>query len=179
MPDKEPILDKQQIEKCIEQLAAHIRKNHPEGNLALVGIYRRGVPLAERLTSILRPDLPDIELGRVDISLYRDDLSNLAIMPKLIGSDLPFDLEGKKVILCDEVVHTGRTSRAAIEELLDYGRPAKVELLTLIDREGRELPLQPAYIGAHVSVKPHQRVQVRFTEVDGEDAVYIQDTQPS
>lgn len=179
MPDSAPILDSQAIHLRIERLASLIGEKHAQNRLALIGIHRRGVPLAERLYALLKPALPDLHIGRVDISLYRDDLKNLTIMPKLIGSHIPFDLDGLNVILCDEVVHTGRTSRAAMEELLNYGRPAKVELATLIDRDGRELPIQPAYIGQHLDVQPHQRVQVRFIEVDGVDAVYIQDLQPA
>ncbi|TLD69851.1 bifunctional pyr operon transcriptional regulator/uracil phosphoribosyltransferase PyrR [Phragmitibacter flavus] len=175
MPDPAPLFDHQAITQRIERLANLIRENHPDGNLALVGIHSRGVPLAERLYALLKPHFPDLELGRVDISLYRDDLGNLATIPKLIGSDIPFDLDDKNVILCDEVTYTGRTTRAAIEELLDYGRPAKVEIAAFIDRDGREFPIHAAYIGEHLDILPHQRVQVRFTEVDGEDAVYIQD----
>jgi pyrimidine operon attenuation protein/uracil phosphoribosyltransferase len=175
MPDPAPLLDSQAITQRIERLATLIRENHPQGNLALVGIHRRGVPLAERLHVLLKPHFSDLELGRVDISLYRDDIRQLATIPKLIGSDIPFDLDDKIVILCDEVTHTGRTARAAIEELLDHGRPAKVEIAALIDRDGREFPIHSNYIGQHLDVLPGQRVQVHFTEVDGEDAVYIQD----
>lgn len=177
MPDPAPLLDSQAIQQRIQRIADSIRENHPQGNLALIGIHRRGVPLAERLHQLLQPYYPaeHLQLGRVDISLYRDDLRSLRLMPKLIGSDIPFDLDDKHVILCDEVTHTGRTTRAAIEELLDYGRPAKVEVATLIDRNGREFPIQAAYIGEYLEILPNQRVQVHFTEVDGEDAVYIQD----
>lgn len=175
MPDSAPILDKAAIQSRIERIANSIREAVKGDNLALVGVYRRGVPLAERLYELLKPQMPELQLGRVDISLYRDDLRTLSSLPKLVGSDIPFDLDGMHVILCDEVLHTGRTSRAAIEELLDYGRPAKIELATLINRDGRQLPIQPDYIGEHLDVQAHQRVHVHFTEVDDEDAVYIKD----
>lgn len=174
MPDSAPILSKLDIAQRIERIADAIRENCPGSALALVGIHRRGVPLAERLFSLLKSHYQELLLGRVDISLYRDDLKSLEIIPKLVGSDIPFDLDGKHVILCDEVLHTGRTSRAAIDELLDYGRPGKVELAVLMDRGGRELPIFARYVGQEVTVEPSQRVQVHFEEVDGEDAVYVQ-----
>lgn len=174
MPDAAPILSKTDIAQRIERIAESIKESCPGPDLALVGIHRRGVPLAERLFVLLKAHYPALRLGRVDISLYRDDLKSLENMPKLVGSDIPFDLDGKHVILCDEVLHTGRTSRAAIEELLDYGRPGKVELAVLMDREGRELPMFACYVGQAITIEPHQRIQVHFEEVDGEDAVYVQ-----
>jgi len=173
MPDKEPILTKQDIAQRIERIATAIEERKPGKDLALVGIHRRGVPLSERVYSLLKPKLPGLRIGRVDISLYRDDLQSLEIMPKLVGSDIPFDLDGMHVILFDEVMHTGRTSRAAIEELLDHGRPGKVELAVLIDRGGRQLPMCADYVGQDVEVPEGQRVSVCFEEVDGEDAVYV------
>lgn len=174
MPDAAPILTQQDIAERIERMAQSIKEKCPHRELALVGIHRRGVPLAERVYALLKPEIPGLRLGRVDISLYRDDLRSLEMMPKLVGSEIDFDLDGLHVILFDEVLHTGRTSRAALEELLDHGRPQKVELATLIDREGRELPMHADYVGEHVSIEPSQRIQVHFEEVDGEDAVYVQ-----
>lgn len=174
MPDLVPILSKDEIHQRIGQLAEVIRESCPLAPLALVGIHRRGVPLAERLYELLKPHYPDLHIGRVDISLYRDDLSSLEIIPKLIGSDLTFDLDEQHVILCDEVLHTGRTARAALDELLEYGRPKRVELAVLIDREGRELPIQANYVGETVKIETDERIAVHFVEVDGEDAVYVQ-----
>jgi pyrimidine operon attenuation protein/uracil phosphoribosyltransferase len=173
MPDKEPILTKQDIAQRIERIASAIEERKPGKDLALVGIHRRGVPLSERVYALLKPKLPGLRIGRVDISLYRDDLQSLEIMPKLVGSDIPFDLDGMHVILFDEVMHTGRTSRAAFEELLDHGRPGKVELAVLIDRGGRQLPMCADYVGQDVEVPEGHRVSVCFEEVDGEDAVYV------
>jgi pyrimidine operon attenuation protein/uracil phosphoribosyltransferase len=175
MPDSAPILTKQDIAQRIERLASSIREKCRTQELALVGIHRRGVPFAERVYLLLKPHYDSLHIGRVDISLYRDDLKSLEHMPKLVGSDIPFDLDGMHVILFDEVLHTGRTSRAALDELLDHGRPRKVELAVLIDREGRQLPIQADYIGEQVSIKDGQRVAVHFEEVDGEDAVYVQE----
>lgn len=174
MPDTAPILTKQDIAQRIERIASAIREKCQVTELAVVGIHRRGVPLSERVYALLKPHYASLRIGRVDISLYRDDLKSLEVIPKLVGSDIPFDLDGMHVILFDEVLHTGRTARAALDELLDHGRPRKVELAVLIDREGRELPLQADYIGECVTIRPEERVSVCFEEVDGEDAVYVQ-----
>lgn len=174
MPDSAPILTKQDIAQRLVRIAETIRERCRDSDLALVGIHRRGVPFAERIYAMLKPHYPGLHIGRVDISLYRDDLKSLEVMPKLVGSDIAFDLDGKHVILFDEVLHTGRTSRAALDELLDYGRPQKVELAAFIDREGRQFPIQADYVGEKMSIKDEERVAVRFEEVDGEDAVYVQ-----
>jgi len=175
MPDSAPILTKEDIAQRIQRIAQAIQKSCQCKKIALVGIHRRGIPLAERLYALLKPECEGLRIGRVDISLYRDDLKSMASLPKLIGSDIPFDLDGVHVILCDEVLHTGRTARAGIEELLDYGRPGKVELAVLIDREGREFPIQADYVGEQVKISTEQRIAVRFEEVDGEDAVYVRE----
>lgn len=175
MPDDAPILTKDEITQRIERIAEAIRHRCETAELALVGVYRRGVPLAERVFRLLEPHFSSLLIGRVDIALYRDDLKNLVTMPKLVGSDIPFDLDDKHVILFDEVIYTGRTSRAALEELLDHGRPKKVEFATLIDRGGRELPIHADYVGEFVDVPPSQRVHVHFEEVDGEDAVFVRE----
>jgi pyrimidine operon attenuation protein/uracil phosphoribosyltransferase len=175
MPDSAPILTKQDIARRIERIADAIREKCREAELALVGIHRRGVPFSERVYTLLKPNCPGLRIGRVDISLYRDDLKSLEVMPKLVGSDIAFDLDGMHVILFDEVLHTGRTSRAALDELLDHGRPGKVELAVLIDREGRQLPIQADYVGEKVTIQPEQRIAVCFEEVDGEDAVYVRE----
>jgi pyrimidine operon attenuation protein/uracil phosphoribosyltransferase len=175
MPDSAPILTKKDIAQRIKGIADSIRERCRVTDLALVGIHRRGVPLSERVYALLKPHYPSLRIGRVDISLYRDDLKSLEVMPKLVGSDISFDLDEMHVILFDEVLHTGRTLRAALEELLDHGRPGKVELAVLIDREGREFPIQADYVGEKVAIKPGQRVAVCFEEVDGEDAVYVRE----
>ncbi|MCE9520171.1 MAG: bifunctional pyr operon transcriptional regulator/uracil phosphoribosyltransferase PyrR [Verrucomicrobia bacterium] len=175
MPDSAPILTKQDVAHCIGRLAENIRESCSGNELALVGIYRRGVPLAERVFALLKPHFQSLLLGRVDITLYRDDLKNLEMMPKLVGSDIPFDLDGKHVILFDEVIYTGRTSRAGLDELLDHGRPKQVQIAALIDRGGRELPLHADFVGETLNVASHQRISVCFEEVDGEDAVYVRE----
>ena len=178
-PDKvRQILSAEDMARCLEDLASQIAHKWSERtDLALVGVHRRGVPFSKRLAELLATKHgKSVVLGTVDITQYRDDLFTLAQVPKLEGSDIGFDVEDAVVILCDEVIYTGRTTRAALEELLDFGRPACVELAVLVDRPGRELPIHPDYIGAQVAageLKSNERVSVRFTESDGWDEVFI------
>ena len=185
-PDKvRQILSAEQVARCLEDLASQIANRWAKRKeLALVGVHKRGVPFSRRLADLLTTKYgKSVVLGTVDITQYRDDLFTLAEVPKLEGSDVGFDVEDAVVILCDEVIYTGRTTRAALEELLDFGRPACVELAVLVNRPGRELPIHPDYIGAQVAegdLKPDERVSVRFVESDGWDEVFIRKlpTQP-
>lgn len=176
--DRQPHLDRAQMAGCIDRMAAAIALAHPgDRSLVLIGIHRRGVPLAHRLARRLSHQHGlDCPVGTIDITQYRDDLGSFTILPRLEGSDIPFDIDDAIVILCDEVLFTGRSVRAAIDALLDFGRPRRVELATLIDRDGREFPIQPTYCGAEVDITRQQHVAVRFQEIegDGEDAVYIE-----
>ena len=177
-PDKvRTLLNSEELGRCLEGLADAIAARWAdETRLALVGVYRRGVPFSERLAALLKARGKQVDLGRVDITQYRDDLQTMRDVPKLEGSDIPFDVEDAVIILCDEVIFTGRTSRAALEELLDYGRPRCVQFAVLVDRPGRELPLQPDFAGVTVPVGAltmDQRVSVRFAESDGWDEVFI------
>jgi len=174
MPDGPPILTKSDIAERIARMASAIREQCSGPELALIGIHRRGVPLSERIYSLLKPHYASLRIGRVDISLYRDDLKSLEVMPKLVGSDISFDLDDQHVVLFDEVLHTGRTARAGLDELLDHGRPRIVQLAVLIDRGGRQLPIDADFVGERLEVPPEKRVSVCFEEVDGEDAVYVQ-----
>lgn len=174
-PDKlRQLLDAAGVARCLDEIATAIDtrwKN--EKRIALVGVYRRGVPFARALTDRLRARGRDVDFGKIDITQYRDDLQTMTMLPKLEGSDLEFDLEDAVVILCDEVIYTARTSRAALDELLDFGRPRCVQFAVLIDRAGRELPLQPDYTGIQVDLPPDERVSVRFTDGDGWDEVFV------
>lgn len=163
----------------IRRLAADIcEKNRDARQLALIGIRKRGVPLAERLAAEMREKpCAEVLIGAIDITQYRDDIALMKMVPKLEGSDIPFDIDDAHVVLCDEVLYTGRSVRAAIDELLDHGRPARVELAVLVDREGREFPIQPDFAGLQVKVKENERVSVRFEEVDGEDLVFVQSSE--
>ena len=168
------LLDAAGVARCLDEIAEKIfARWQNESRLALVGIYRRGVPFAKALAERLRVKGLEVALGKIDITQYRDDLKTMTVLPKLEGSELDFDIEDSVVILCDEVVHTARTSRAALEELLDFGRPRSVELAALVDRVGRDQPLQPAYVGIHVDLPADERVSVRFVEGDGRDEVYV------
>jgi pyrimidine operon attenuation protein/uracil phosphoribosyltransferase len=168
------LLDAAGVDRCLDEIALAIHARWPnESKLALVGVYRRGVPFSEALASKLLAMGRSVELGRIDITQYRDDLKTMTVLPKLEGSDIPFDLEDAVVILCDEVIYTARTSRAALEELLDFGRPRCVQIASLVDRSGRELPLTADYAGIRVDLPAHERVSVRFMSGDGRDEVFI------
>lgn len=174
-PDKlRQLLDAAGVARCLDEIAAAIDLRwKDEPRIALVGVHRRGVPFARALTERLRAKGREVDFGRIDITQYRDDLQTMAMVPKLEGSELDFDLEDAVVILCDEVIYTARTSRAALEELLDFGRPRCVQLAALVDRAGRELPLQADYAGLQVDLPPAERVSVRFTDGDGWDEVFV------
>lgn len=160
--------------RCLDEIAESIHHQWPEEpRLALVGIHRRGVPFAEALAQRLRQKGRQVDLGRIDITQYRDDLRNLSTRPKLVGSDIGFDLDDAVVILCDEVIYTARTTRAALEELLDFGRPRCVQIAALVDRAGRQLPLTAEYIGLKVDLPADERVSVRFVDGDGRDEVFV------
>ena len=165
---------------AIRRLAVEIcERNKDAGQLALIGIHKRGVPLAHRLAAEIRLiPCANVLVGTIDITQYRDDLAMMEMVPKLEGSDIPFSIDDAQVVLCDEVIYTGRSVRAALDELLDHGRPARVQLAALIDREGREFPIQPDYVGHKAVTSPDERIAVRFEEVDGEDAVYVQSSTP-
>jgi len=139
--------------------------SRPTPELLLVGIRRGGVPLARRLAELLREQGVPAHVGSVDITLYRDDAATALPSPQVGESEMPIDVVGRRVVLVDDVLYTGRTVRAALDVLLDYGRPASVELAVLVDRGGRELPIQPTYVVLATSVPPEQRVDV--IEVDG------------
>ncbi|MEO0445303.1 MAG: bifunctional pyr operon transcriptional regulator/uracil phosphoribosyltransferase PyrR [Verrucomicrobiota bacterium] len=167
-----PVWDEAKMGGEIQSLAHSLREacqDHEE--VAFVGIHQRGVPLAERIAEEMG-DLRPNAFGTLDISLYRDDFDNRGTIPKLRGSDIPFSPEGMHVILFDDVLFTGRTVRAAIDALMDYGRPSCIELAVLVDRGNRELPIQPDYCGGRLETGGSDYVRVRFREVDGEDAVY-------
>jgi len=174
-PDKlRQLLDAAGVVRCLDEIAAAIDERWKnESRIALVGVYRRGVPFARALAERLIARGREVDFGKIDITQYRDDLQTMTVVPKLEGSDLDFDLEDAVVILCDEVIYTGRTSRAALEELLDFGRPRCVQFAVLVDRAGRELPYQPDYAGLRVDLPSEERVSVRFVDGDGYDEVFV------
>lgn len=145
-----------------------------EKNLALVGIRRRGVPLARRLAGLLAErGWTDIPVGAIDITLYRDDLKLVAETPVVRGSEIGFDINGRTLVLVDDVLFTGRTVRAALTELLDFGRPRAIRLAVLVDRGHRELPIAADFCGRAVETGPGDIVDICLAEEDGEDGVYL------
>jgi len=167
------LLDEEELGNTTRRIAFEILERYPRRPLALVGIYTRGVVFADRIHSIVSESHPEVKRGSLDITLYRDDLDNLGTIPSVQSSDLSFTVEDAFIILLDDVLFTGRTCRAAIDELMDYGRPAKIELGVLIDRGNRELPIAPDYTGRFVQTTRREYVNVRFRETDDEDAVYL------
>src|SRR5207249_12037957 len=151
-----------------------VELNNGTDGLVIVGIQRRGVQLAARLvSSIAERDKASVAQGALDITLYRDDLQTVGPRPLVGQTRIPVDIEGQHVVIVDDVLHTGRTVRAALDELADFGRPRRIALVVLIDRGGRELPIAPDVIGKHIDVEPDQRVDVLVEELDGRDAVVL------
>lgn len=159
----------------INQLADSIATRHMAAtDLMLVGIQRRGVDIARRLQKLLEARLGRaVVLGTLDINLYRDDWTSLAGKPQIGQSHIPAPIEGRTVVLVDDVLYTGRTIRSALEALLDYGRPKAVELLVLVDRGHRELPIQADYVGQKISTTRAEQINVLLHERDGQDAILL------
>ncbi|MEA2536775.1 MAG: pyrimidine operon attenuation protein / uracil phosphoribosyltransferase [Chloroflexota bacterium] len=152
-----------------------VEKQAGTGGLALVGIQRRGVPLAHRIAdAIAEHEGAVLPVGALDITFYRDDLSLIAQQPLVKGTDLPFDLNGTTVVLVDDVLYTGRTIRAAMDALVDFGRPQAIRLAVLIDRGHRELPIRADHVGKNVPTSREEIVRVHLAETDGEDGVDIE-----
>jgi pyrimidine operon attenuation protein / uracil phosphoribosyltransferase len=169
----ERVLNEVDIGHKVRRLSAEILEKNTGGQrLAYVGIHHRGVVLARRVFEASSAERPDLEFGTLDISLHRDDFDNLGTLPQLKGSDIHFDVEGAHIVLFDDVLFTGRTTRAAIDVLMDYGRPARIELAVLVDRGNRELPIAATYVGLHLETHKADHVKVCLRETDGEDAVY-------
>jgi pyrimidine operon attenuation protein/uracil phosphoribosyltransferase len=157
----------------LERIAGAIHDREPGKAVHFVGIETRGVFLARRVAAILEPRLGPVPSGSLDISLYRDDLDGLPRVPELRGSSIPFDVDGARIVLFDDVIYTGRTIRAALEELMDFGRPARIELAVVLDRGHREVPIQPDYCAHHHETQAGEYIRVRLRELDGEDAVIL------
>src|ERR671916_9664 len=166
MSQPKVVLDEDDVRRTLVRIAHEIVEKNPDGQVALVGIHRRGAHLATRLRGA------DVAAGEIDIAFYRDDLATREA-PEVRSSHLPFPLEEHTVVLVDDVLYTGRTVRAAIDALFDYGRPARVQLAVLADRGHRELPIRPDYVGKNLPTARSERVNVRVSEVDGTDEVTI------
>ncbi|MCL6451338.1 MAG: bifunctional pyr operon transcriptional regulator/uracil phosphoribosyltransferase PyrR [Acetobacteraceae bacterium] len=175
--EKAEILDADGIRRALVRVAHEVVERNKGGEgLVLVGIRRRGVPLAARLASILKEiEGLEVPLGILDITLYRDDLASRRDQPTVHSTRVPFDIEGKRVVLVDDVLYTGRTVRAALDALMDLGRPECIQLAVLIDRGHRELPIRADYVGKNLPTSRKELVRVRLTETDGEDRVVIEE----
>jgi len=169
------LMDEKEFRKNLEKLADDILKEfRDDPNFVLIGIRTRGVLLAQRLQQIIKASTgKEPPLGTLDITLYRDDLSTLARHPIVHATTLPFDVDEKKIVLMDDVLYTGRTVRAALDQLVDFGRPALIRLAVFIDRGLREYPIQPDFMAMKVQTNPNQVVHVCVFEVDGEEKVII------
>ena len=172
--EKELLLSETDIDHKIRRLAFEVLEGcSSRSPLAFVGIHRRGVTLAKRVYEFASKEREDLFFGTLDISLYRDDFDNLAQIPTLKGSDIDFDVEGTHVVLFDDVLFTGRTTRAAIDALLDYGRPACIQLAVLVDRGNRELPFAPTYVGHVIDSTMEDYVRVHLHGADEDQGVYL------
>lgn len=168
-------LDPAQMEGALHRMAGEVADRLGAENLVLLGIRSRGLPLAERLGATLSKLLGrEIPVGALDITLYRDDLTELIGVPIVRPTEIPFTLKDRTILLVDDVLFTGRTIRAALDALLDHGRPKTVRLAVLVDRGGRELPIQADFAAVTLPVTGAQRVSVKVKELDGEDGVFLE-----
>jgi pyrimidine operon attenuation protein/uracil phosphoribosyltransferase len=182
------VLDRDGLRRTLVRIAHEIVEKNPEGHrdpvryrdppghgLALVGIHRRGAVLAQRLhvlvAELIGAELP---LGDLDISFYRDDVTIRPSAPVVLASHLEFPVDGRTIVIVDDVLYTGRTVRSAIDAIFDYGRPARIQLAALVDRGHRELPIRPDYVGKNIPTSQQERVYVRVEEIDGHDEVTIE-----
>ncbi len=176
---RQEILDSTQIAEGVAELSRQITSRCAGEEVAFIGIHTRGVTLANRVAAELEDSGFNYSLGTLDISLYRDDFDHRrGGLPSLAASEIPFSLDGIRVILFDEVIFTGRTIRAALDGLMDYGRPAKIELAVLVDRGHREIPVQPDYWAHRIDTTREQYVKVCFREDDEEEGVFLETPRP-
>ncbi|GMQ59846.1 bifunctional pyr operon transcriptional regulator/uracil phosphoribosyltransferase PyrR [Vallitalea sediminicola] len=168
------LMDDKAIGRALIRISHEIiEKNKGVENVVILGIKTRGIPLANRIANKIKTfEGVDVPVGTIDITFYRDDLQKITPQP-VINNPLNFDVEGKNVILVDDVIYTGRTCRSAIEAVIDTGRPNKIQFASLVDRGHRELPLTPDYIGKNIPTSKDEVVRVKLLEVDGEDTVQI------
>jgi pyrimidine operon attenuation protein/uracil phosphoribosyltransferase len=175
MKEKAKILDKEALNRSIMRIAHEIlEKNKGTQDLCLIGIRNRGVFLAHRLAECIKKiENTDIPVGALDITLYRDDLTLISQQPVVHKTEIDFDINDKNVILVDDVLYTGRTIRAALDALIDFGRPKLIQLAVLVDRGHRELPVRADFVGKNIPTAKNETVEVRLSETDGKDEVII------
>ena len=175
------IMTGEDIRRTLARIAHEVlERNRATADLVLVGMYTRGVPLARRLAAnIARYESAEVPVGTLDFSMYRDDLAALDLYPVVKNTSVPVSIDGKVVILVDDVLYTGRSTRAAMDALIDLGRPQAIQLVVLIDRGHRELPIRADYVGKSIPSAADEDIQVRLAEVDGIDEVVIQSRPPA
>jgi len=171
-------MDAERIHRSLTRIAHEIlERNRGTDDLAFVGIRARGVPIATRLAAHLKAIAGnDVPTGALDITLYRDDLMRHAVAPQPVirRTEIPFSIDDKRILLADDVLYTGRTIRAALDALIDFGRPKEIQLVALVDRGHRELPIRADYVGRNIPTSRQQSVQVRLVEIDGRDEVEVE-----
>ena len=176
------IMDADRLGRSLTRIAHEIlERNRSIERLALVGIRTRGDVLAKRLAAVLEQiTSAPVRTGALDITLYRDDLMRHAVGPQPVvrRTEIPFSIDDQKILLVDDVLYTGRTIRSALDALIDFGRPRSIQLIVLVDRGHRELPIKADYVGKNLPTSPRQSVQVRLQEIDGDDEVLLEDAQP-
>lgn len=174
---KADLMSSEDMKRALKRMSHQIlERNHGAGNLVFLGIRRRGVPLAERLSSNINAiEGVEVPVGQLDITLYRDDLSLISEEPVVNSSSVPFDITGKTVVLVDDVIYTGRTARAALDATSALGRAARIQLAVLVDRGHRELPIRADYVGKNVPTSGNELIAVQVEEIDGTEGVKLFD----
>lgn len=169
------LMTEKEIERALKRISHEIIEgNDGVENLALIGIKRRGVPIATKIAAFIRDiEGTNIPVGYLDITMYRDDLSQISPQPEVKGTEIPFSLDNTNLVIVDDVIYTGRTARAAMDAIMDIGRPAIIKLAVLIDRGHRELPIRGDYIGKNVPTARSERIAVHMEEIDGENSVHL------
>jgi pyrimidine operon attenuation protein/uracil phosphoribosyltransferase len=168
------LMSAEELRSTLDRMAHDVLKANVERQIVLLGIQRRGVPMARRIAaSIARRTQKEPQIGSLDINLYRDDLTKIAFQPVVRKTDIPSSIDDKDVILIDDVLYTGRTIRAALDALCDFGRMRTIQLAVMIDRGHRELPIEANFIGKKITTRDNEVVEVKLSEIDGEDAIYV------
>jgi pyrimidine operon attenuation protein/uracil phosphoribosyltransferase len=172
---KAELMSASEITRALTRIAHEIvERNKGAERLALVGVHTRGVPIALRLAELIATfESSRPQVGKLDITLYRDDLTEIALQPIVRRTEVEFDVHGMRIVLCDDVLYTGRTARAALDALIDMGRPDVIQYAALVDRGHRELPIRADYVGKNVPTSRQELVKVKLSEVDGEDRVEL------